>query len=346
MNARAALAAYLLAAICPFTANYAAAPLAETLAVFCTAHALYYGVRALKQIESGASSVRLWSIAGAWSAAGILLRPDGVLVLVPFGTALIYLLVRPANRKQVVAGLCAFVLISLLPLVPWTVRNWRAFQVFQPLAPRYANDPAEFVAYGFNRWVKTWLVEYVSVEEVFWNVPGDRIDIDDIPQRAFDSGAQYDETESLLDDYNSRLTIGPELDERFARLAQERISHNPFRYYIWLPALRVADMWLRPRTAILPVESLWWDFRQDLKDSLFSLIWAGINFLYLLLALRGWMRWRLDLCGAVLVGFVLLRSAFLGTLENPEPRYVLECFPVVLALAGGAFGQQRREAGQ
>jgi 4-amino-4-deoxy-L-arabinose transferase-like glycosyltransferase len=346
MNARAALAAYLLAAICPFTANYAAAPLAETLAVFCTAHALYYGVRALKQIESGASSVRLWSIAGAWSAAGILLRPDGVLVLVPFGTALIYLLVRPAKRKQVVAGLCAFVLISLLPLVPWTVRNWRAFQVFQPLAPRYANDPAEFVAYGFNRWVKTWLVEYVSVEEVFWNVPGDRIDIDDIPQRAFDSGAQYDETESLLDDYNSRLTIGPELNERFARLAQERISHNPFRYYIWLPALRVADMWLRPRTAILPVESLWWDFRQDLKDSLFSLIWAGINFLYLLLALRGWMRWRLDLCGAVLVSFVLLRSAFLGTLENPEPRYVLECFPVVLALAGGAFGQQRREAGQ
>jgi len=34
---------------------------------------------------------------------------------------------------------------------------------------------------------------------------------------------------------------------------------------------------------------------------------------------------------------VLLRSAFLGTLENPEPRYVLECFPAVLALAGGAF---------
>ena len=32
--------------------------------------------------------------------------------------------------------------------------------------------------------------------------------------------------------------------------------------------------------------------------------------------------------------FVLLRSAFLGTLANPEPRYTLECYPVVLLLAG------------
>ncbi|HKW75934.1 MAG TPA: glycosyltransferase family 39 protein [Terriglobales bacterium] len=336
MNSRAALAAYLLAALCPFTANYAAAPLAETLAIFCTAHALYYGVRGLKAVESGGSAIALWSIAGAWSAAGILLRPDGVLVLVPFAAALVYLLVRRLNRAQIVAALCAFVLISLSPLLPWAVRNWRTFHVFQPLAPRYANDPGEFVPHGFNRWVKTWLAEYVSVEEVFWNVPGDKIDISDIPQRAFDSRAQYEETDSLLYDYNSQLTLGPELDARFEQLAQQRISHNLFRYYIWLPVLRIADMWLRPRTELLPAQSLWWNFREDLKDSIFSLFWAAINLFYLLLALRGWLSWRLGLCGAVLVGFVLLRSAFLGTLENPEPRYVLECFPVVLALAGGA----------
>src|SRR5205807_2802910 len=47
-NARAAKAAYLLAALCPFTAVYTAAPLSETLAIFCTAHALYYGTRGLK----------------------------------------------------------------------------------------------------------------------------------------------------------------------------------------------------------------------------------------------------------------------------------------------------------
>ncbi len=339
MNARAALAAYLIAAVCPFTANYTAAPLAETLVIFCTAHVLYYGIRGLKGIESGGRPTALWAIAGAWNAAGILLRPDGVLLLVPFVAALIYLFGRHVNRKQITAGLAAFVLISLAPLAPWTVRNWWTFHAFQPLAPRYATDPGEFVPLGFNRWVKTWLVEYVSVEEVFWSVPGDKIDIDDIPQRAFDSRAQCDETDSLLDDYNSQLTLGPELDTRFAQLAQERIWHNPFRYYVWLPFLRIADMWLRPRTELLPVESLWWEFLEDVKNSLFSLFWAVIDLLYLLLALRGWMNWRLGLCGVVLVGFVLLRSTFLGTLENPEPRYVLECFPVVLAFAGAAFSR-------
>jgi hypothetical protein len=35
----------------------------------------------------------------------------------------------------------------------------------------------------------------------------------------------------------------------------------------------------------------------------------------------------------LLVGFVVLRSLFLGTLENPEPRYTLECYPVVIFFA-------------
>jgi hypothetical protein len=35
----------------------------------------------------------------------------------------------------------------------------------------------------------------------------------------------------------------------------------------------------------------------------------------------------------LLVSFLLLRSAFLGTLENPEPRYTLECYPAIIVLA-------------
>jgi hypothetical protein len=41
------------------------------------------------------------------------------------------------------------------------------------------------------------------------------------------------------------------------------------------------------------------------------------------------------------ISFILLRSFFLSSLENPEPRYMLECFPVVLALAGAAFTRER-----
>src|SRR5436309_163254 len=62
MNQKAAKGAYLLAAFCPFLANYAAAPLTETLAIFCTTHALYYGVRGLKELNSGRTGVLLWGL--------------------------------------------------------------------------------------------------------------------------------------------------------------------------------------------------------------------------------------------------------------------------------------------
>jgi hypothetical protein len=35
--------------------------------------------------------------------------------------------------------------------------------------------------------------------------------------------------------------------------------------------------------------------------------------------------------------FLALRSLFLGSLENPEPRYTLECYPVVIVLAAALF---------
>jgi hypothetical protein len=40
-----------------------------------------------------------------------------------------------------------------------------------------------------------------------------------------------------------------------------------------------------------------------------------------------------------LLAFMLVRSIFLSTLENPEPRYTLECYPVVIILAA-AFVQK------
>jgi hypothetical protein len=37
--------------------------------------------------------------------------------------------------------------------------------------------------------------------------------------------------------------------------------------------------------------------------------------------------------------FVVLRSAFLGTLENPEPRYTLEMYPIVIVLVAAALAR-------
>jgi hypothetical protein len=341
VNDRVAKTTYLLAALCPFTASYVAAPLSETLAICCVAHALYYGVRGLKALEQDLPAVKLWVVAGLWSTAGIFMRPDNGLLLPAMGLALLVIFLRKTNKKQVVLAGVILAITSLGPLAPWTVRNWRVFHVFQPLASRYANDPSEFVPSGFNHWVKTWMVDYVSVEEVYWKVSGEPIDPQQLPERVFDARPECEKTMAVIERYNQQLTIDPQMDAEFEEIARLREEHNHLRYVIWLPVLRTADMWLRPRTELLDVDTRWWEFSRHRGESWFALFWAGLNLFYIVAALRGWLVSRLGVAGIFVIGFVLLRSFFLSSLENPEPRYMLECFPVVLALAGAAFVRNR-----
>ena len=142
----------------------------------------------------------------SWSYAA-LLRPDGALLAVVLWTALILygrhsFGLASAFRLAVVAAL-----LSLLPFVAWTVRNGHTFHVFQPLAPRYANDPGEFASPGFVRWVKTLTADFTSTSEIYWNGNSDRIDPGNLPARAIDNAAQYQETQRLLQDYNATTTL-------------------------------------------------------------------------------------------------------------------------------------------
>jgi 4-amino-4-deoxy-L-arabinose transferase-like glycosyltransferase len=331
---RVAKSALVLAALCPFLAMYSAAALTETLEVFFTALTLACARAALATRRT-----YLWLFAGMATAAAILLRPDGGLLLCAIGFYLLCLTLRaslkhrPQDALQLLRPALLYGLISLTPLVPWTLRNLHTMHRFQPLAPRYANEQNEFVPAGFNRWVKTWIADYVSVEEIYWPVPGETVDVAKLPDRAFDSPEQRRETEQLLAEYNDQLHISPELDGRFAELGGQRISSRPLRYYLFLPALRIADMWLRPRTETLPSDSRWWEFNDDPKWSTLAVGMGVVGLFYVLSALYGLPRALLAANMWLFLGFVLLRSAFLGTLENPEPRYTLECYPIVIVLA-------------
>ena len=71
----------------------------------------------------------------------------------------------------------------------------------------------------------------------------------------------------------------------------------------------------------------------------YALAWGLglIGLLYPAMALAGWMRGQFSAGIGLLLIFLVVRSAFLGTLENPEPRYTLECYPVVIFFASAAF---------
>jgi 4-amino-4-deoxy-L-arabinose transferase-like glycosyltransferase len=343
VSQRAAKWAFLLAALCPFLADYAAAALTETLEIFFTALALDFAIAGVDALDEGKS--RSWVGCGLAIGAAILLRPDGGLLLAAIGLYLAWIAsVRVREKRSYFPVLRAAVVlgvVSLAPLVPWTLRNLHTMQRFQPLAPRYANEEDEYVPMGFNHWVKTWMAEYTSVEEIYWPVPGATIDAEKLPSRAFDSAPQREQTVQLISDYNDALRVTPELDARFAELAAVRIHAAPLRYYAWLPLLRITDMWLRPRTELLPSDPRWWEFNDDPWPSTLAVAMGAINFLYVIAAIAGLARKRYLPHLGFLLTFVVLRSAFLGTLENPEPRYTLECYPVVILMASALFLRNR-----
>ncbi|MGC2246939.1 MAG: glycosyltransferase family 39 protein [Terriglobales bacterium] len=360
--------AFLLAALCPFFANYAAAVLTETLEVFFTVLALDCAVAALDRTRASQKDPLeasagipwpLWAATGAAIGASILLRPDGGILL---AATLLYVAVglragsalvkrRPGTnletqraapgapipgkrvhffRTLLVAEIIV-IIIALAPLAPWTVRNWTTLHQFQPLAPRYATESEEVVPVGFNRWVRTWMADYVSVEEIYWNVPGDKIDVEKLPARALDSAK--DATLALIADYNVDQRLTPQIDARFDQVAEQRIRAHPFRYYVELPLARIADMWLRPRTELLPSDPRWWEFNDDPKWSAAAVAFGVINLVFVVAAGLGLIFRRADVRYiGLLVCFVVLRSAFLGSLENPETRYTLECYPAIIVL--------------
>ena len=324
-----------LSALCPFTAIYAASPLAEAPTLFALALAMWSAARF--QERPGWGPALGFTVAVTCAA---LLRPDGVLIAVAFAPALVVGLQRnkgpaiPARRAWRIAVVC--ILLALAPFAAWTGRNWRVFHVIEPLAPRYATDPGESAHAGWESWVKTWSLDFVSTYEIYWNIPGDVLDVKKLPGRAFDSPAQYAETAALAEDYNnSGQDLTPAIDARFAKLAHDRITAHPIRSHVLLPLGRVADMWLRPRIENLPIDLDWWAYSHHHVETRFSWAYACLNALYLLLGIAGlFMRPRM---GFWMLTYMLLRSAMLLSVGAPEARYTIECFPVLFVLGGIAF---------
>ncbi len=318
-----------LAALCPFTAVYAAQPLTEAPTLFTIALALWAAARF--QMRPGWAPALYFSFAVSVAA---LLRPDGALVAVAMAPALIFGGRVAVRQRAKMAAVC--LLLIATPFAVWAVRNWKVFHVVQPLAPRSATDPGSPVYPGWEAWVGTWTLDFVSTYDVYWNVPGDRLDVGLLPARAFDSPAQRAETAKLADEYNRNgYNLTAAMDAGWARLAAERRAAHPWRTSLWLPLGRMLDMWLRPRVEVLPIDLDWWVYAHHHVETEISWLYVALNAGYLLLGVLGlWLRPRLWAC---MLAYFVLRSALLLTVHAPEARYTLECFPMLFVLDGVAL---------
>jgi hypothetical protein len=373
-RARAGIVALALAAACPFPAIYVATMLTETLAMFAGTLTVLLATRALQAERNGQRSMGGWMLTGAAAAATALIRPEFILYAsaagLAFGIAVGQPVPRQPGRAQawvrrvLPAGIALGLGVSLV-LAPWTIRNALVFGELQPLNPRSVAMPGEFVAYGYARWVRTWIDHPRYVAPALFTVDLAPIRIEALPPYAFDSPAQRSRVAGLLAAYNTpppeadpddngQLPPGgmtPAIDAGFARLAQERIDAHPLRYYVVLPLRRAVTLWFDTHADFYPFAGFLfpvsgWDreTQQQVWLPLFAVLVA-------VWTLAGWVgawqlaRYRDGCIWLVLVALLILpRLAVLAGLENPEPRYTVEFFPIVSALA--AIGIPRMPGGR
>ncbi len=344
---RVAIVALWLTASCPFVANYSAVVLTEVLATFLTTAALL----ALLRAEDGASAQ--WFFAALLVSLGTLVRPETPLLLAAAALVFVVRWRRPADWPKLFRAGALMAVGLLLPLAPWVARNWYSLHRAQFLAPFYSELPGEVAPRGFTAWTNTWLVRFRDVYLVPWKLDVEPIRIEDVPASAFDTGEERARVAALLEQHNETLSLSLELDHEFGELARERTARHPLRTYLRIPLERAATLWFTPRIELLPYSGHLWPLAQkweeDPVDFSVTVGFGLLNFFYVGLALAGAWRaaprkgkenspshWALGLVFA----FILVRTAFLTQAETPEPRYVLECFPALLAIAALAWAKK------
>jgi hypothetical protein len=352
---RAFLLGLWLAAICPFTANYAAVPLTEVWAIFLTALSLLFLVPVIAS-AAGVVSLGRWSLTGRnyWIAAalggfavglGTLFRPEAPLLLITAFLILAVVLLRRRQFNRFLQTVALMAFAAALPLIPWTIRNAVTLHEFQPLTPKDANLPGELDPQGFMAWERTWLYRVRDCYLVSWKLNDEEIHLSDIPPAAFDTPEERDRVAAVLDTYNESLTLSPEEDAVFAQLGRERTARHPLRTYLSMPLRRAVRIWFTPRIELVPVSGnvfpLMYMRQEDPVDQRVTIFLFSLNILYVALAFGGAFRLRQSSAAraalSLFLFYILLRTAFLTTLETPEPRYVLVCFPALFALAAQLF---------
>jgi Dolichyl-phosphate-mannose-protein mannosyltransferase len=290
---RAALIAFALAAVCPFTAIYVATVLTEVPTNFLAVAMVLTATVAFKATDNPdrRKAVVWWVVAGLMAGAAVLFRPDSGLFAAAVGSTLVLSMFLKRRVKPFVVSAVLFSAAFCVVLLPWTIRNYRVFHLFQPLSPAHGEMPGEFVPHGYLLWLRTWLDDSRYIAPVLWAEDTRPIPLSAFPASAFDSDEERARVAALLDKYNNSsqsvssadeedpddedededeveepepqqpeqpepeepdVEMTPEIDAGFAQLGQERRARSPFRYYVVLPLKRAETLWCDTHSQYYP----------------------------------------------------------------------------------------------
>ena len=168
---------------------------------------------------------------------------------------------------------------------------------------------------------------------------------EEAPEEA-DSGDEEepDSPDADADEGNQAVEMTPEIDAGFAEIARARIARHPLRHYLIVPLKRAVSLWFDTHSQYYPFQGQLLplsDLDSDIHQQYWLPFFALLTLLYTILGVAGaWLLWRDKRSRRWLLLLALLiipRLALLTSMENPEPRYVVEFFAFAIAAGSLAF---------
>jgi len=341
--ATVAVAAGLVVALSPLGIPWARFVLTETLALATTIWVFAELIRSLAE-----KRLRLVPVAVAYSAA-VFMRIDGLLLALPI--AFIGFWLHPF-RIAILRGLILAGLVTI-PVGAWWVRSVEAGLGLSPnvvAVPQGWREPVGYLAWG-----RTWLHSQYQYPGFDFALPGGAYQTIDPPPTAFANRQEKAQVEALVAALQRHIgeSFPADIDDAFGELAQTRIAADPLRFYLWLPLLRMAKLWVNP------VNSSGWPVSLDENRGDGSLVQLALEYPVAAVTKVGTAAYRAALMfGAMILGvwavakresvvlpivvlalvYAIGRTAPLASLALIETRYIVECVPILeVALVVGAW---------
>ena len=198
-------------------------------------------------------------------------------------------------------------------------------------------------------WEKTWLHRVRDSYLVTWKLNDEAINLDDIPSSAFDSPQEKQSVATQLETFTnttsslglSKTTPSSARSPRNAppAIPSAPISGFPPRASLPFGSLRASNFSPSPATYSPYAEA--WEF--DATDQIVTSTLTILNLIYLSMAVAGYRGFyganrKPASPSRYSLAFIAPCAPHSSPRKKaPEPRYVLECFPIVLAFAAQIF---------
>ena len=232
-SSKQALIIGLVLAISPLTVAWPRFILGETLALAGT---LWVFAELLKSIHN--NKLRLIPI-GLALIMVTFIRLDAILLVVPISLAAFMI----HNPTEGIKRILIIGLILALPWSGWLARNYLVGldNIFKPvIAEQYEKTP------GIFNWTSTWSTTQYSSNAVHYPVFTLAYDEIKIDKEAYSSSGEMETVLALLKELkNFKNKPFPKyIDNRFAELAKNRKTQDPFKSFFIVPLKRITNFWL------------------------------------------------------------------------------------------------------